>query len=95
MAITQGKTLEDIRKAIGRNLGKMITGVTSGGGSSTTALDTKLFGGDDEFNGSYVRFTSGTNDGETSRITDYTSSSGTMTFAAVTGTVTVGVGYEL
>ena len=73
----------------------MITGVTSGGGSSTTALDTKLFGGDDEYIGSYIRFTSGTNDGETARITDYTSSSGTMTFAAVTGTVTVGVGYEL
>jgi len=95
MAVTQGKTLEDLRKAVGRNLGKMITGVTSGGGSSTTALDTKLFGGDDEYNGSYIRFTSGTNDGETTRITDYTSSSGTMTFAAVTGTVTVGVGYEL
>jgi hypothetical protein len=95
MAVTQAKTLEDLRKAIGRNLGKMITGVTSGGGSSTTALDTKLFGGDDEYNGSYIRFTSGTNDGETARITDYTSSSGTMTFAAVTGTVTVGVGYEL
>ena len=95
MAVTQGKTLEDLRKTVGRNLGKMITGVTSGGGSSTTALDTKLFGGDDEYNGSYIRFTSGTNDGETARITDYTSSSGTMTFAAVTGTVTVGVGYEL
>mgnify|MGYP003628514678 CR=1 FL=1 len=95
MAITQSKTREDIRKAIGRNLGKMVTGVTSGGGSSTTALDSKLFGGDDEYNGSYVRFTSGTNDGETARISDYTSSSGTMTFAAVTGTVTVGVGYEL
>ena len=95
MAVTQAKTLEDLRKAVGRNLGKMITGVTSGGGSSTTALDTKLFGGDDEYNGSYIRFTSGTNDGETTRITDYTSSSGTMTFAAVTGTVTVGVGYEL
>ena len=95
MAVTQGKTREDLRKAIGRNLGKMETGVTSGGGSSTTALDTKLFGGDDEYIGSYIRFTSGTNDGETARITDYTSSSGTMTFAAVTGTVTVGVGYEL
>ena len=49
MAVTQSKTREDLRKAIGRNLGKMITGVTSGGGSSTTALDTKLFGGDDEY----------------------------------------------
>ena len=36
------RTLEDIRKAIGRSLGKMETGVTSGGGSSTTALDTLL-----------------------------------------------------
>jgi len=95
MAVTQGKTREDLRKAIGRNLGKMLTGTTSGSGSTTTALDTTLFGGDDEYIGSYVRFTSGDNDGSVSRITDYTSSTGTMTFAAVGATVAGSTTYEL
>ena len=95
MAVTQSKTLEDLRKAVGRNLGKVVTGTTSGSGSTTTALDSTLFGGDDEYNGYYIHFTSGTNDGETARISDYTSSTGTMTFAAVTGTVAGSVTYEL
>ena len=95
MAITHGKTLEDLRKTIGRNLGKMITGTTSGSGSTTTALDTTLFGGDDEYIGSYIRFTSGTYDGTTRRITDYTASTGTITFAAVGGTIAGSVTYEI
>tara|TARA_R100001594_G_scaffold110564_2_gene145325 strand:- start:81 stop:1349 length:1269 start_codon:yes stop_codon:yes gene_type:complete len=95
MAVTQSKTLEDLRKAIGRNLGKMVTGTTSGSGSTTTAVDATLFGGDDEYNGSYIRITSGTYDGTTRRITDYTSSTGTMTFAAVAGTIAGSVTYEL
>ena len=95
MAVTQGKTREDLRKAIGRNLGKMLTGTTSGSGSTTTALDATLFGGDDEYIGSYIRFTSGDNDGSVRRITDYTSSTGTMTFAAVGATVAGSVSYEL
>ena len=95
MAVTQGKTREDLRKAIGRNLGKMQTGTTSGSGSTTTAVDATLFGGDDEYIGSYIRFTSGTYDGTTRRITDYASSTGTMTFAAVGGTIAGSVTYEL
>ena len=95
MAVTQGKTREDLRKAIGRNLGKMLTGTTSGSGSTTTAVDATLFGGDDEYIGSYIRFTSGTYDGTTRRITDYASSTGTMTFAAVGGTIAGSVTYEL
>ena len=95
MAVTQSKTREDLRKAIGRNLGKMLTGTTSGSGSITTALDATLFGGDDEYIGSYIRFTSGDNDGSVRRITDYTSSTGTMTFAAVGATVAGSTTYEL
>ena len=95
MALTQGITREDLRKAIVRNLGKMVTGTTSGSGSTTTALDTKLFGGDDEYIGSYIRFTSGDNDGSVRRITDYTASTGTITFAAVSATVAGSTTYEL
>ena len=95
MAVTQSKTREDLRKAIGRNLGKMVTGTTSGSGSTTTAVDTTLFGGDDEYIGSYIRFTSGDNDGSVRRISDYTSSTGTMTVAAVGATVAGSTTYEL
>ena len=73
----------------------MVTGTTSGSGSTTTALDTKLFGGDDEYIGSYIRFTSGDNDGSVRRITDYTASTGTITFAAVSATVAGSTTYEL
>ena len=95
MAVTYSKTREDLRQAIGRNLGKMVTGTTSGSGATTTALDSTLFGGDDEYIGNYIRITSGTYDGTTRRITDYTASTGTMTFAAVGGTVAGSVTYEL
>ena len=95
MAVTYSKTREDLRQAIGRNLGKMVTGTTSGSGSTTTALDTTLFGGDDEYIGHYIRITSGTYDGTTRRITDYTASTGTITFAAVAGTIAGSVTYEL
>jgi len=83
MAVTQSKTLKDLRQAVGRNLGKMITGTTTGG-STSTAIDTSLFGGDDEYIGSYMRFTSGNKSGTTQRISDYTSSSTTLTFKTTT-----------
>ena len=83
MAVTQGKTLEDLRKAVGRNLGKMITGTATGGSTSTT-VDTSLFGGDDEYNGSYIHFTSGNKIGTTHRVSDYTSSSQTLTHKTTT-----------
>ena len=83
MALTYSKTLTDLRQAVGRNLGKMITGTTTGG-STSTAIDTSLFGGDDEYIGSYMRFTSGNKSGTTQRISDYTSSSTTLTFKTTT-----------
>jgi len=95
MALTYSKTLKDLRQAVGRNLGKMVTGTTTATGTNTTARDTKLFGGDDEYIGSYIHLTSGTYDGTTHRITDYTASTGTMTFAQMGGTVASSVTYEL
>ena len=77
MAVTYSKTREYLRQAIGRNVGKMVTGTTtSSSGSTTQAIDAKLFGGDDEYIGNYIRFTSGDNDGTTARVTDYTANTG-------------------
>ena len=49
-----------------------------------------MIGGDDEYNGGWLVFTSGSNDGLIRRVTDYTSSTGTFTFtpAATAGTAT-------
>ena len=96
MAVTYSKTREYLRQAIGRNLGKMVTGTTtSSSGSTTQAIDAKLFGGDDEYIGNYIRFTSGDNDGTTARVTDYTANTGTMTFSAIGSAVLGSITYEL
>ena len=96
MAVTYSKTREYLRQAIGRNVGKMVTGTTtSSSGSTTQAIDAKLFGGDDEYIGNYIRFTSGDNDGTTARVTDYTANTGTMTFSAIGSAVLGSITYEL
>ena len=95
MALTYSKTLTDLRRSVGRNLGKMTTGTATGGSTSTT-VDTSLFGGDDEYIGSYIHFTSGNKIGTTHRISDYTSSSQTLTHKTTTsGAIADGVTYEL
>ena len=83
MALTYSKTLTDLRRSVGRNLGKMTTGTATGGSTSTT-VDTSLFGGDDEYIGSYIHFTSGNKIGTTHGISDYTSSSQTLTHKTTT-----------
>ena len=83
MALTYSKTLTDLRRSVGRNLGKMTTGTATGGSTSTT-VDTSLFGGDDEYIGSYIHFTLGNKIGTTHRISDYTSSSQTLTHKTTT-----------
>lgn len=62
-----------------------------------TSLKNRPNGNDnDAFITHYVRITSGTNDGETRRVSAYTASSGTLTVeSAYTGQVASGVTYEL
>jgi len=63
---------------------KEITG-TADSGSTTTLLDDTLIGyGDDYFNGDELVFESGTGAGQRLRITDFASSTGTITFATAT-----------
>ena len=80
MAAIQSRTREQIRRAVAANLDQLPSGIVTGNGSTTTLLDTTLIGGDDEYNGGWLVFTSGTNDGLIRRVTDYTSSTGTFTF---------------
>ena len=90
MAAIQSRTREQIRRSIAANLDQPPSGTATGNGSTTTLLDTNYIGGDDEFNGGWLVFTSGTNDGLIRRVTDYASSTGTFTFkpAATASTAT-------
>lgn len=80
MAAFQSRTREQIRRSIAANLDQSPASSATGSGSTTTLVDANYIGGDDEFNGGWLVFTSGTNDGLIRRVTDYASSSGTFTF---------------
>jgi len=90
VAAIQSRTREQIRRSIAANLDQPPSGTATGNGSTTTLLDTNYIGGNDEFNGGWLVFTSGTNDGLIRRVTDYTTSTGTFTFkpAATASTAT-------
>ena len=90
MAAFQSRTREQIRRSIASNLDQSPASSASGNGSTTTLVDANGIGGDDEFNGGWLVFTSGSNDGLIRRVTDYASSSGTFTFkpAATASTAT-------
>tara|TARA_R100000458_G_C8273549_1_gene248436 strand:- start:1073 stop:2326 length:1254 start_codon:yes stop_codon:yes gene_type:complete len=82
----QSRTRKELRQEIGRNLGAMMTGKATSG-STTTLIDTQsLLGGDDDYNGKFVRLTSGNANGETGIISDFVNSSNTATIKPIEGT---------
>ena len=80
MAAIQSRTREQIRRSIAANLDQPPSSSATGTGSSTTIVDASTLGGDDEYNGGWIVFTSGATDGVIRRVTDYTSSTGTFPF---------------
>ena len=84
MAILQSETRESIRQAIGEHLGAVYIGVANGSTSTSTLVDSAgLIGGDDDYIGKWILVTDAS-DGTTvniRRITDYTASSTTLSFA--------------
>ena len=70
----------------------MRIGTATGSGSTTTLVDSSLttvIGGNDDHIGKWIVFTSGSNDGDIARVTDYVASTTTLTFVADAG-VSVG-----
>ena len=99
MPAIQGRTREQLRQHIGNALGAAYASTTkSSGGSTGTLLDESLvLGGADTQIGKWIRFTSGSNDGDTRRVTDSSieSNVSTLTFRPVVGSATAGETYEL
>lgn len=88
MVLIAGRTRQDIRQAVGYNLDALFVGTLTSNGTTTTAVDTALRGGDDIHNGKWWRGTSATNEGITVQIDDYVESSNTLTFQeAITSTL--------
>lgn len=95
MAAFQSRTREDIRRSIAANLDQAPASSATANGDTVTLVDANYIGGDDEFNGGWLVFTSGTNDGLIRRVTDYVSSTGTFTFKpAVTASTATNDTYE-
>jgi hypothetical protein len=82
MAVIQGRTRAQLRQSIGYNLGAIYVSSASGIGSTTTIVDNTLIGSDDNHNGKWVVFNdaSGTA-GQVTRVSDYASSSTTLTLS--------------
>lgn len=95
MPVLQGRTREQIRVAVGYNLGGIYVSAATTQGTTTTLVDVTLAGGDNVFNGDYVVFTSGSNDGLIQKVTAYTQSSGTLTLDETITQTEVGDTYEI
>lgn len=98
MPVLQGRTRAQIRQSIGYNLGAVYVSSASGNGSTTSeVVDNTLIGADDNHNGKWVVFndTNGTS-GQITRVSDYTSSSTTLTVSpALAATSATSDTYEL
>ena len=98
MPAIQGRTREQLRQHIGRALGAVYVSAATSSGSTTTLLDnTLVLGGADNQIGKWIRFTSGSNDTLTRRITDSSISSNvtTSTFMPAATASTASETYEL
>ena len=100
MPSIQGRTREQLRQHIGRTLGSIYVSSASstGDAANNNILDnTIVLGGADTQIGKWIRFTSGSNDTLTRRVTDSSISSNvtTLTFMPAVGTQTASESYEL
>jgi hypothetical protein len=97
MPVIQSLDRQGIRLAAGYNAGAVFEGsATSVSSGATNLIDTKVRGADNDHNGKWIIITSGTLDGETTRVTDWVSSTNTFTVSPVfSGTPANGITYEL
>ena len=100
MPAIQGRTREQLRQHIGRALGAVYVSAASGSGAvdkQDLVDNTLVLGGADNQIGKWIRFTSGSNDGETRRVTDSAIASNvtTLDFMPAATAQTASESYEL
>ena len=96
MAAIQSKTRQELRLSIGYQLGAVNSSTTTAAGTTNTFIDDSLFGGNDNYNGYWVVFTSGNNSGTIARIKDYDSSTYKITLQNyLSSIVASGTTYEM
>src|SRR3990167_8886952 len=87
-----GRTRQQLATSVGRNLAgqRFIALTATSTGTTTTFVDAALQGGNDSYNGWWIKFTGPTNNnGTIKRVSDHTGSSGTITWVgAITATAT-------
>ena len=84
MTGTQGRTREQLRRSIGRNLigHRLIVSAATSGGDTSGLIDDTLLGGDDNYNGWWlVTTSSGANAGAIRRVSDYDSGTSRLSWA--------------
>ena len=76
MPALQGRTLKQLRQAVGFNLGALHTGTAYDAGSNTTLISLSFYGGDDTYNGKWAAVADANNSNNTEFriISDYTAS---------------------
>lgn len=88
-------TLLDISLKVAKEVMDVIEG-TATGGSTTTLVDSALGAlPDDHFNNGRLWIKSGTHADKIFQVTDFATSTGTVTFAAVVGAIAAGVRYAI
>ena len=89
-------TLAEITKRVSRLINRHASGAATALGSTTTLIDTVGLAGypDDHFNEGTLWLTSGANAGRSRAITDFVTSTGTLTTAAFGSAVASGVTWE-
>ena len=100
MPSIQGRTREQLRQHIGRTLGAVyVSSATASGDADKKDLidNTLVLGGADTQIGKWIRFTSGSNGGETRRVTDSAIASNvtTLDFMPAASAQTASESYEL
>jgi hypothetical protein len=96
MAIVHGRTRAELRQSIGYNLGAVYVSSASGSGSTTTIVDSSLIGSDDNHIGKWVIFNDADGTaGQVTRVSDYTSSSTTLTVSPAISASVASDTYEL
>jgi len=93
----QGRTRKQLRQSIGYNLGAVyVSSVSSSSSDATSLIDSTLIGGDDNWIGYHVVFTSGTNDTLVRRVSDFDEGDTDVTVVpAVSANTAVNDTYEL